>query len=137
MYLEEEFYGSATLTNYYERRQNFDNRKELRAILEYNGIVTTRLVWDTRIHNLTETMPTRSVSSKYVPLFVPHIYSSCSNISAMVLNGLRSRVTVRKAIKFPQYVATSRTMNSHQNVTIVRPESAFGRTVPPEGRQSI
>lgn len=34
MYLEEEFYGSATLTNYYERRQNFDNRKELRAILE-------------------------------------------------------------------------------------------------------
>lgn len=46
-------------------------------------------------------------------------------------------VTVRKAIKFPLYVATMMRENNQKNVIIVRPLCELGRLSPPVKKNNI
>ncbi len=82
-------------------------------------------IWSTYISYVSTTQ-TASALMKAVPPTLPNVYP-LSIISSSVLKGSVGMLTVRKAIRFPLYVATTTMQYIHQKPTTNRPDCAVGR----------
>lgn len=76
---------------------------------------------------------TFSWSSRKLPLLMLQVtVSLCANSSSTVVMGISIFGKVKKATKLPQYVVATTKTTSHQEPTISRALSAYGRCIPPE-----